>query len=77
MLGLLDMAGYRLVREPQGADFVIVNTCGFLGVAREESLETIREMVRHKLHVLGVAGKADAVTARWKELGSPQPAYYR
>jgi fructose-bisphosphate aldolase class II len=33
----------------------------------------IKEVVRHKLHVLGVAGKADAVIAHWKELGSPQP----
>lgn len=45
MLGLLKLQGYRLVREPEGADFVIVNTCGFLEIARQESLETIREMV--------------------------------
>ncbi|NLC56055.1 MAG: class II fructose-1,6-bisphosphate aldolase [Armatimonadetes bacterium] len=37
----------------------------------------IKEMVKHKLHVLGVAGKADAVTAHWKELGSPVPDYYK
>ena len=48
MLGLLDMAGYQLLREPEGADFVIVNTCGFLGVAREESMRTIREMLKLK-----------------------------
>jgi ribosomal protein S12 methylthiotransferase len=48
MLGLLSMDGYTLVPEPDGADFVIVNTCGFLAVARKESLDTIREMVRLK-----------------------------
>ena len=48
MLGLLRRAGYDLVGEPEGADFVLVNTCGFIQSAREESLETIREMVRLK-----------------------------
>jgi ribosomal protein S12 methylthiotransferase len=48
MLGLLRLEGYEMVRQPDGADFVIVNTCGFLQSARQESLETIREMVRLK-----------------------------
>jgi ribosomal protein S12 methylthiotransferase len=45
MLGLLQLDGYRLVHEPQGADFVVVNTCGFIERAREESYSTIREML--------------------------------
>jgi len=48
MLGLLELEGYKMVREPEGADFVIVNTCGFLRAARQESLDAIREMVRLK-----------------------------
>lgn len=48
MLGILREDGYELVREPEGADFVLVNTCGFIRSAREESLATIREMVRLK-----------------------------
>jgi ribosomal protein S12 methylthiotransferase len=48
MLGLLKLEGYQLVPEPEGAGFVIVNTCGFLESARQESLETIREMLRLK-----------------------------
>ena len=48
MLGLLGRQGYRMTPEPEGADFVIVNTCGFLEVARQESLDTIREMLRLK-----------------------------
>jgi ribosomal protein S12 methylthiotransferase len=48
MLGLLNLQGYQLVREPEGTDFVIVNTCGFLEIARQESLQTIREMLRLK-----------------------------
>ena len=45
MLGLLQLDGYRLVAEPDGADFVIVNTCGFIEAAREESFTTIDEML--------------------------------
>ena len=30
MLGLLQLDGYELVSEPAGADFVVVNTCGFI-----------------------------------------------
>ena len=45
MLGLLQLDGYRLVHEPAGADFVIVNTCGFIESARQESFSTIREML--------------------------------
>ena len=48
MLGLLQLDGYRLVNEPDGADFVIVNTCGFIEQARKESFGTIDEMIRLK-----------------------------
>ena len=48
MLGLLAQDGYRMVTEPAGADFVVVNTCGFLEAARQESLQAIREMVQLK-----------------------------
>ncbi len=45
MLGLLRIDGYQLVGQPQGADFVVVNTCGFIDTAREESYGVIREML--------------------------------
>ena len=35
MLGLLQLDGYELVADPDGADFVIVNTCGFIEQARD------------------------------------------
>src|SRR6266702_2280655 len=37
MLGLLQLDGYKLVPDPVGADFVVVNTCGFIERARDES----------------------------------------
>jgi ribosomal protein S12 methylthiotransferase len=48
MLGLLKLDGYQMVREPEGADFVVVNTCGFIERAREESLGVIGEMIQLK-----------------------------
>jgi ribosomal protein S12 methylthiotransferase len=48
MLGLLQLDGYELVADPDGADFVIVNTCGFIEQAREESFSAIDEMLTLK-----------------------------
>lgn len=48
MLGLLQVDGYRLVPEPAGADFVVVNTCGFIDRARQESFAAIAEMLQLK-----------------------------
>jgi len=45
MLGTLALDGYTLVGEPDGADFVIVNTCGFIESSRAESKAVIREML--------------------------------
>jgi ribosomal protein S12 methylthiotransferase len=48
MLGLLKLDGYELVSEPDGADFVVVNTCGFIERARAESFASIDEMLALK-----------------------------
>src|SRR3954467_9897881 len=48
MLGLLKLDGYDLVHDPQGADFVVVNTCGFIERARQESMGVIDEMIELK-----------------------------
>jgi ribosomal protein S12 methylthiotransferase len=43
MLGLLQQAGYEVASEPERADTIIIHTCGFIGAAKEESIETILE----------------------------------
>jgi ribosomal protein S12 methylthiotransferase len=48
MLGKLAQDGYALVPEADGADVVVVNTCGFIEAARQESLSVIREMLELK-----------------------------
>jgi ribosomal protein S12 methylthiotransferase len=48
MLGRLQLDGYELVSDVDQADFVVVNTCGFIERARNESYATIREMAERK-----------------------------
>ena len=48
MLYLMSEAGYTLVPEADGADLVIVNTCGFIDAAKSEAIDTILEMAELK-----------------------------
>src|SRR5438552_2496394 len=48
MLGKLAQDGYALSADADGADVVVVNTCGFIEPARQESLAVIREMLALK-----------------------------
>ncbi len=60
MLGVAAKAGYQLVDEPERANTVVVNTCGFIGEAKKESIDTIFELAELKkegsLKKLVVAG---------------------
>lgn len=48
MLGLLAGSNAALVDEPAEADVIIVNTCGFINDAKQESIDTILEMAKYK-----------------------------
>ncbi len=48
MLGLLAEDGYIPVPDPDGADLVVVNTCGFIEASRAESMSVINEMLERK-----------------------------
>jgi ribosomal protein S12 methylthiotransferase len=48
MMGLLDHAGARLTAHTEDADILVVNTCSFIDSAKQESVDTILEMARHK-----------------------------
>ncbi len=47
-MGLLDRAGARLTGRPEEAEILVVNTCSFIDTAKQESVDTILEMARHK-----------------------------
>ncbi|NOY52774.1 MAG: 30S ribosomal protein S12 methylthiotransferase RimO [Deltaproteobacteria bacterium] len=48
MAGRLRKAGYRLTGDEREADLILINTCGFIESAREESIDTILEYCRRK-----------------------------
>ena len=41
LLGSLQSEDFTITKEPEEADTIVINTCGFLNIAREESIETI------------------------------------
>lgn len=68
MLAHLDNAGHEITADAQEAEIILINTCGFIGDAQEESVETIKEMSRYKktgkLKKLIVTG---CLAERWRD----------
>lgn len=48
MIGILLKAGFEMCQNMEEADFLVVNTCGFLASSRQEGLDTIAELFRTK-----------------------------
>jgi len=48
MLGVLARSGHELVLDPDAADVLVVNTCAFIGPAKEESIDAILDAARVK-----------------------------
>ena len=82
ILTQLRIEGYDITPHYEDAGVVIVNTCGFIDAAKEESLQAIGEAIREngKVLVTGCMGRgedADAIRARHpKVLGISGPAAY-
>ena len=59
-LGLLKEKGFRVTDDPAEAEVILVNTCGFIDPAKEESVNTILDMAQYKqtgrCKVLAVTG---------------------
>ena len=51
MAGLLNKSGQKITQTAENADIVIVNTCGFIDAAKEESLEEILTLARQKKQI--------------------------
>ena len=69
MLGKLAQDGYTLVPDSDGADVVVINTCGFIEPARQESLAVIREMLELKKQGrIGAVVVAGCLAERQKDM---------
>ncbi len=68
MLGILKQDNFELIASEKDADILIVNTCGFIGDAKKESIETILRLAQYKetgkCRLLIVAG---CLTQRYKD----------
>lgn len=69
MLGKLAQDGYALVPDADGSDVVVINTCGFIESARQESLGVIREMLELKQQgKIGAVVVAGCLAERQKDM---------
>lgn len=68
MIHLLCENGYEIVSDPDGADAVVINTCGFIDAAKSEAIDTILEMgelkKQNRLSKIIVAG---CLTERYQD----------
>ncbi len=48
MMGILSANGAQMTARAEDADIIVVNTCSFIDTAKQESVDTILEMVAHK-----------------------------
>ena len=48
MIGLVKKCGLTVVNNPQEAEIILVNTCGFIESAKQEAIDTILEMAEYK-----------------------------
>lgn len=48
ILGMLKANGHQIVSDPSAAQAILINTCGFIEPAKEESIQTIFEMAKYK-----------------------------
>ena len=48
MIGLFKKHGYKIVNDPEEAEILLINTCGFIESAKNEGIQTILEMADYK-----------------------------
>lgn len=66
MMGLLHVRGYEFTDNEEEADIIVINTCGFINDAKEESINTILEMAKYKENNLKALIVAGCLVERYK-----------
>ncbi len=67
MLGMLKHADYEIVNHKENAEVLIVNTCGFIESAQQESINTILEMAEEKKRSCEILIVTGCMAERYKE----------
>lgn len=73
MLGILLRAGYEVAPEMEEADYIVINTCGFLEASREESRETVSQAIAQRKESAKVIVTGCMVQTHHEELKSVFP----
>lgn len=74
MIGLLIQAGYEMTGDLKKADYLIVNTCGFLQASRDESCNVIEELLAHRKKGAKVIATGCMVQEKKEELRKKYPS---
>lgn len=67
MMGMLRQGGHELVSDPQEAQAIIINTCGFINPAKEEAIATIFKMAEYKKYNCKKLIVVGCLAQRYKE----------
>ncbi len=67
MMGMIRQGGHELVSDPQEAQAIIINTCGFINPAKEEAIATIFKMAEYKKYNCKKLIVVGCLAQRYKE----------
>ena len=67
MMGLLRQKGYEFTDDEEQADVIVINTCGFINDAKEESINTIISMAQYKEQNLKALIVTGCLSERYKD----------
>lgn len=65
--GIFKKAGFNIVNQPEDADVIVVNTCGFIESAKKEAIDTILEMADYKQNRCQCLIVTGCLAKRYKE----------
>lgn len=66
-IGVLKNHDFEIVNNPEEAEMIIVNTCGFINQAKEEAIDTILEMAEYKQKKCRYLVAMGCLVKRYKE----------
>ena len=67
MIGLFKNNNYEIVANPEDAEIIIVNTCGFIESAKREAIDTLLEMADYKEQNCKLLVATGCMVQRYKE----------
>ena len=67
MIGLFKDKGFKIVSNPEDAEIIVVNTCGFIESAKEEAISTLLEMAEYKNDKCKFLVATGCMVERYKE----------